>query len=133
MEQPNSFDLKYVINTLEEIFAYMDTPEVMAAKKRNNDDYTLMMCNKFDDFRDRYYSLFSIILKGDFEEMDNLVTMIKTLALVETGDISIDTAHAHISEKLSEKYIYPQFGGKKNFEKTIKQRHKKNMADRKGM
>lgn len=50
--------------------------------------------------------------------------MINTLCLVKTGQISMDTAYAHIREELSKEYIYPQFGGKDKFEKAIIERSK---------
>jgi hypothetical protein len=49
--------------------------------------------------------------------------MLNTLAMVKSGKISVDTASAGIREELSGQYIYPKFGGKKEFERTIIERH----------
>ena len=120
----NSPDLKYVVNTLTQIFEVITTDEMINMKNTNREQYEQILHDQFTEFCDKYYSLFSVILDGEFDSMTHLVMMIKTLCLVKSGQITMDTAYAHIREELSNQYIYPQFGGKKEFEKTIMSRNK---------
>jgi hypothetical protein len=115
-------DLRYVVDTMTQIFTIITTDRMIELKKNNRDQYEQELHDQFKDFCDKHYSLFSVILDGELDSMTHLVMMIKTLCLVKSGQITMDTAYAHIREELSNHYIYPQFGGKKGFEKAIKDR-----------
>ena len=117
-------DLKYVVDTLTQIFMVISTDKMIELKKNNVEQYEQELHDQFTDFSEKYYSLFSVILDGELDSMTHLVMMIKTLCMVKSGQITMDTAFAHIREELSNQYIYPQFGGKKGFEKTIMERSK---------
>lgn len=117
-------DLKYVVDTLTQIFEVITTDEMINMRERNKEQYEQTLHDQFTDFCEKYYSLFSVILDGELDSMTHLVMMIKTLCMVKSGQITMDTAYAHIREELSNKYIYPQFGGKKGFEKAIMTRNK---------
>lgn len=117
-------DLKYVVDTLTQIFEVITTDEMIDMRKTNRDQYEQTLHDQFTEFCDKYYSLFSVILDGELDSMTHLVMMINTLCLVKSGQITMDTAYAHIREELSNQYIYPQFGGKKGFEKAIMSRNK---------
>ena len=118
-------DMKYIVDTLTQIFEVITTERMIQLQQNNREQYEQELHDQFKDFCDRYYSLFSVILDGELDSMTHLVMMIKTLCLVKTGQITMDTAYAHIREELSNHYIYPKFGGKKGFEKAIKSRGKK--------
>jgi len=121
----SSPDLQYVINELTKIFEFISTDEMLSLKESDKVTYDKTLTEKFPEFSERFYALFSVILAGEFDSMTHLVMMIKTLGMVKTGKISMDTAYAHVREELSNEYIYPQFGGKAGFEKAIKDRHNK--------
>ena len=116
-------DLKYVVDTLIQIFEYISTDEMLELKKKDKMEYDKVLTMKFNEFSEKQFSLFSVVLAGEYDSMTHLVMMIKTLGMVKTGQITMDTAYAHIREELSNKYIYPQFGGKKQFEKAIRDRN----------
>lgn len=118
-------DLKQLVETLTAIFECIGTDDMIRLRETDKDKYDETLLKKFPDFCERYWSLFNIILDGEMESMGNLVMMINTICMVKTGQISMDTAYAHIREKLSEKYIYPTFGGKDKFEKTMIENHRK--------
>lgn len=118
-------DLKYVVDTLTQIFEAISTDEMVELRKTKQEQYEQILHDRFTDFCDRYYTLFSVILDGDIDSMSHLVMMINTLCMVKTGQITMDTAYVHIREELSKHYIYPKFGGKKEFEKAIINRSQK--------
>lgn len=117
-------DLKYVVDTLTQIFEVISTDEMINMRNTNREQYEQTLHDRFTEFCEKYYSLFSVILDGELDSMTHLVMMIKTLCMVKSGQITMDTAYAHIREELSNQYIYPQFGGKKGFEKAIMNRNK---------
>lgn len=123
-------DLKYIVDTVTQILELMSTDEMINLKQTDVVQYEQIIHDKFVDFCDKYYSLFSLLLDGKVESLSNLITMINTLCMVKTGQISMDAAYTNIREDLSNKYIYPKYGGKREFERSIiersKRKHKKN-------
>jgi hypothetical protein len=118
-------DIKYIIDSITNIIEFISTDEMFKLKEENKTEYEQIIYEKFKDFSGRYFSLFNIILDGELNSLSHLVMMLNTLCMVKTKKISMDEAYAHIREELANQYIYPQFGGKKNFEKTLKERSKK--------
>jgi hypothetical protein len=112
-------NLKYIISTLTEIFEYISKNEMIELKEKDFDAYKQNIRLKFPEFEDNYFSLFNVILDGELDSITHLVMMIKTLCMVKTGQLSMDTAFTNVREELSNRYIYPQFGGKQEFENTM--------------
>jgi hypothetical protein len=80
--------------------------------------------DKYNDFGERHNTLLHSILDDRIDELGNLIYMLKTLASVKSGKLTMIEANAMVREKLSSEYIYPKFGGKTQFEKAIKKRAK---------
>lgn len=118
-------DIKYIVDTVAQILEYMSDDEMIKLKDENVTLYEQKIHEKFTDFSDKYFSLFSFLLDGKLESLFNLITMLNALAMVKTGKISMETATVGVREDLSNQYIYPKFGGKKEFERTIIERHNK--------
>jgi hypothetical protein len=118
-------DMKNIVDTLTQIFEYMATDEMIKLKETNIMHYEQRIHDKFPDFCERYYALTSALLDGNLSSLDNLVDMIRTICLVKSGQITMDTAYTHVREELASKYIYPKFGSKQKFEQAIVERSKK--------
>lgn len=118
-------DMKNIVDILTQIFEYMATNEMIKLKETNIMQYEQRIHDKFPDFCERYYALTSALLDGNLSSLDNLVDMIRTICLVKSGQITMDTAYAHVREELASKYIYPKFGSKQKFEQAIIERGKK--------
>lgn len=119
-------ELKYVIDTITDILEYMMDDNIKKIKKENKEEYDIKIYEKYREFGDKYYTLFSLILDDNIDKISNLVMMLNTLSMVRTGQISMETANEYVREELSKTYIYSVFGGKKEFERTIMSRNKKN-------
>lgn len=118
-------DIKDIVDTVIKILEFMSSDEMIELKNTNTMQYEQQVHDKFPEFADKYFSLFSLLLDEKLESISNLFTMLNTLALVKMGKITMETASNGIKEDLSNKYIYPKFGGKKEFEKTIIDRYNK--------
>lgn len=125
-------EMQQLVETLTEIFEFMATDEMIALKVADMVQYEQILHDKFPEFCERYFSLFSTVLDGDFDSLDNLVVMVKYLCMVKAGEITMDTANTQIRDELASKYIYPKFGGKQEFEKTIIERSKNNKSRKHG-
>jgi hypothetical protein len=62
--------------------------------------------------------IISLMLADDrYENLDRLLDMFDRLEEVKKGRVEINDAQRNFGEKLNEKYVYPKFGGKEEFEK----------------
>lgn len=118
-------DLMELVEQLTSIFEFMATPEIVEMRRSDFDKFEQMMFDKYSDFCDKYFTLFSTAIHYDPDKddgsLDNLVMMINALFMVKIGKISIDTANTVIGEELAQKYVYAKHGGKKKFEENIKE------------
>jgi hypothetical protein len=115
-------DIEYFVHTLTDILECISSDEMKQMRINNYEAYCDLLTNKYAQFSDRHSTLFHNILTDHIDSMEQLIYMLGILAQVKTGKMQMDTANAIIREKLSSEYIYPQFGGKDAFEKTIKKR-----------
>lgn len=118
-------DLKYIIDTVDDIFEYIYSDELIRMKIVDNKTYKIKVFTQFPDFAEKYNALMNIIVDGEQKSLENLVMMLNTICMVRTNKISMDTAFTNVREKLSDQYIYSKFGGKKEFEKVMNERHNK--------
>jgi hypothetical protein len=64
--------------------------------------------------------IISLMLADDrYENLDRLLDMFDRLEEVKKGRVEINDAQRNFGEKLNEKYVYPKFGGKEEFEKKM--------------
>lgn len=54
-----------------------------------------------------------------YENLERLLDMFDRLEEVKKGRVEINEAQRNFGEKLNEKYVYPKFGGKEEFEKKM--------------
>lgn len=115
-------DLDYLVTNLVKILEFMNEECNVILKRENKEMFKKVMEEKFPEFVDKYYSVFQQLLTDDMDSFEKLLMMIEQLNRVKIGEIDLDEAFEYVREKLSGEYIYPQFGGKEAFEKTIKER-----------
>lgn len=118
-------DMMELVDQLTSMFEFMTEPEIVEMRRENYEQFEQIMYDKYQGFCDKYFTLFSMVIHYDPEKddksLDNLVMMINALCMVQLGKISVDTANTVIGEELAEKYIYSKHGGKKKFEKHVKE------------
>ena len=79
---------------------------------------------KYKKIFEENYSLIFSIIRYEISDFNILVKMLNVMILLETKQIDKNKANEIIKDTVNELYIYPKFGGKDNFEKIIKARHK---------
>jgi hypothetical protein len=60
------------------------------------------------------------------DNIDKLFNMLSRLKDVETGKSNVEKEFMKVREELAHEFLYPQFGGKKGFEKAMEEDLKKN-------
>lgn len=79
---------------------------------------------KFQNLFIHNYALISALIKNEIDDLNMITKMINLMILVETKQIFKNEANEYMKELLNDLYVYSKFGGKENFEKTIKEKHK---------
>lgn len=122
----NAPETKKIVIKIIEIIQYMVTEEIVCLKKLNYQSFNDHMYEKeeFQDFIDKYFSLFTILIGEKIPSFKMLSIIIATKAKVETGELLETDANNLITEFMNNKFIYSKYGGKENFENYIKNKHK---------
>lgn len=118
-------DLKYITDNLIKILACMEENEMVQLRKMDNELFKRKMEDKFNEFSERYYSMFQQLLTGETDNIGKIIMMLDALHRVNRGQLTMDGAFEDVRETLSKEYIYPKFGGKQSFEKKIIERANK--------
>jgi hypothetical protein len=116
-------DLNKLTSTLCDILEYMNLDEMVALHNEDQNKYEEHIDKHFEEFSLNYPSLLTLLLENKEENLHKLLYMIGMLQKVKDNNISMDTAVDTLRESLASEYIYPQFGGKQQFEETIKNRN----------
>lgn len=121
-------DLEELLKNIIEMVKYTSTDEMINMEKENPIVYEQHLDEKFEYISSRYYGIFKLLLVREEREenLGKLIDMFTKLKDVKNGRISIQDADKQYQESLNQEYIYPQFGGKENFEKRMAEIAKKN-------
>lgn len=94
--------------------------------KTKNIEYFGDLQDKFQDFYINFNGIFRMLARSDnrVTNLEYLSKLINILKDVKAGKKDINKQFDIFREQQAEKYIYPQFGGKKKFEEKLKERNK---------
>ncbi len=110
------------------IFLEYITSDVMEKfEDTDNNAFKEHVMNKFESYFDDYFSVFSMLLekKNRQENIKKLLNMLTTLDKIKKNNGNIKKEFEKFQEQKAAEYIYPKFGGKEQFEKTMKKQLKK--------
>ena len=104
--------IKNVLKAIE----IMDRPDMIQLQKVN---YPNFMDRIINDIPDIQTSMIKILSDRENRvyNLEKVLEMIETLRKVKNGQLDMQKAFSDFIEQQNEKYIYPQFGGKEEFEK----------------
>lgn len=115
-------DIKNIYEQLDEFLLFIESPQMMKIKKENDIDYERVIYNKYNDKLPRVMIRLLLDEENRYENLDRLMDMLDTMDKVKSGKKDINIAYEEFSEKINEKYLYPMFDGKENFNKVISQK-----------
>ena len=107
--------IKNVLKAIE----IMDTDEMI---KLQEESYPRFMNKIIEEIPDIQTSMIKILSdrQNRVPNLERVLQIIETLRKVKTGKLNMESAYADFVEEQNEKYIYPQFGGKEEFERKYK-------------
>jgi glucosamine 6-phosphate synthetase-like amidotransferase/phosphosugar isomerase protein len=111
--------IKNVLRAIE----IMDTDDMI---KLQEESYPRFMNKVIDEIPDIQTSMIKILSdrQNRVQNLERILQIIETLRKVKFGNLNMESAYANFVEEQNEKYIYPQFGGKKEFEQKYKKINK---------
>lgn len=118
----NAPETSKIVIKIIEIIEYMLTDEIKNLKLTNYKQFVNHMYDKeeFHKFIDEYFSLFAILIEKKLPPIELLYLIISSKAQLESGKCTKEEADNFVSEYISNKYVYPSYGGKDKFEKHFK-------------
>ena len=107
--------IKNVLKAIE----IMDTEEMI---KLQEESYPRFMNKIIEVIPDIQTSMIKILSdrQNRVPNLERVLQIIETLRKVKLGNLNMESAYADFVEEQNEKYIYPQFGGKEEFERKYK-------------
>lgn len=114
---PENSETRYIFKIIIDIIEFIQqNPDL---KTLPVIDYHEKLFERYKDFSDRYFNIFMLVIENKIED-DTLINVLKVKAAIELNYITQSTGDAYISELIAEKYLYPTFGSKENYEQTVK-------------
>lgn len=122
---------KFVSDMTNIITTINNDNNLMKLRNENYEKFkdTVFEIEEFKPFIDNYFNFFMMIISPQPPPYEVISMFIVYKAKVETKRITQEQADKEIAEYMNNMFIYPKFGGKDNFEKTILKRHKQKLQD----
>lgn len=120
-ERTQMRDLVKVKKEIIEILEYMNTDQMIELEAKNRNIYEMHIESKFEDFATNYYTILKLLFdkEGKEENLIRLLELFDRLGDIKKRGSNLDKEYERFIEEQREAYLYPQFGGKRNFEKEM--------------
>ena len=114
-------DIDELLEHVDELFKFVETNNMLKLEKENKQEFESKIYAKFNTkLPMKMIGLF--VEKNRYENLDSVLDMLDTLRDIKNGKKDINEEHEKFTNKQTEKYLYPPFGGKEKFEKAMKQK-----------
>jgi hypothetical protein len=123
-------DIDHLTSGLVAIMEYVERDDIYELKNLNPIAFEEHLAEKFPEHFDRYYSTIMTLINTKADNINNFIHMINTFKEVRDKGKNIDLEYENYKEHLAEQFIYPDHGGKEEFENKMKnsqneKKHKK--------
>ena len=123
-DKPNVPNMDFLTNQLVEILSYVNTDAMDEMRKNDKNGFKTHIQNKFSEFSDKYYTLLEMILN---DEVNDITPLLQMLSIFNTTTSEkLDSQFESYKESVADKFLYPTFGGKEQYEKKMKEEIRKN-------
>jgi len=122
-----------LLNDITELLNYMATDEMVKLEKENREEFCKHLRETFINFEYKgNRSVFNILIddRNRDKNFDQLLSMIATLQLVKVGKRDVKEEHEKFKDSNDNRYVYPLYGGKEEFEKKMKEQNKKKLNEK---
>jgi hypothetical protein len=117
-------DLEVLTQTIISFLQYINTDEMIAMEINDHPGYIRHLEEKFDDFTLNYYHMFKMLTTAENRDKNvmKLLNMLELLGEIKNGNRNMQTEFEKFREDQAEEYIYPEYGGKAQFEEALTKR-----------
>jgi hypothetical protein len=123
-DKPEVPNMEFLTTQLVEILSYVNTDAMNDMRQNDKNGFKTHIQNKFHEFSDKYYSLLDMILDEEITDITPLLQMLSIFK--QTTNDKLDSQFESYKETVAEKYLYPTFGGKDQYEKKMKEEMRRN-------
>jgi len=129
LEIPN---VDKLLNVVLEIIMLINTEEMQQMEIIDPVKMERLLEQKYQDFADRYYGLFKLLLERANREENilKIITIFERLKKIEEGKVSYDYEYKKFTEGLNDEFIYSKYGGKQKFEAFMMKKNKCNKTNK---
>lgn len=107
-------DTNELIEHLNNAILFIDTPAMQLLEIEDNEKFETILHEKYNSRLPN--SMIKLLCSNERENnIEQIVEMLCSLSEIKQGKKDLMEETKKFSEKQSEKYIYPKFGGKNNF------------------
>ena len=115
---------KRFIKELTDYIKFLESEKIKIYRdKKKFKEIEDIVIDRYPELAAKNFALISALMRGEIKDFSILNKMINLMILIETKQINPDVANECMKETLNEMFIYSKFGGKEQFEKTIKEKN----------
>ena len=114
-------DIEKLLDNILNFLNYINQESMQELEATNKIEFDQHLNTHFNDFSEKHYSIFKMLLDSENRATNiaKLFDMLSKLKQVKMGRLDIHQADRDFQEELNNKFLYPKFGGKEQFEKEI--------------
>jgi len=109
-------DLEKLTDDIIDFLKFKDKPENEVLRKNNFGAFLQKVDEKYPNIP---FSIIKMLTDEDETDEQKSENIVKLLNDIKLGNKNIKEGFEEFREELSEEYIYPQFGGKEQFERAV--------------
>lgn len=106
-------DLGELLNYVNSLIAFVETPEMVILSKTNYQEYERKAYQRYNQHMPIKIIGMMVNEEERYENLERLLDMFDRLDGVKTGTRNMQDEYEDFSEKLNEQYLYPEYGGSK--------------------
>lgn len=120
-------DLENMLTHIDNLIEYAESTEMRILSNTNYQEYETKIYQRFNQHIP--IKMISLLIDENerYDNLDGIIGMFETLKDIKEGKKNMQNEYEKFSEKLNEKYLYPDFGGKENFINEMKNSAKKDI------
>ncbi len=114
-------DVDVMVKTLDKLIDYIESPRMKKLEETDKKKFESLVYGKYNSVLPM--KMIGLLIEDErYENLAKLLDMLETLSQIKKGKKDIAEESKKFSEACNEKYMYPQFGGKENFEKMMSEK-----------
>jgi hypothetical protein len=115
-------DLDVLTAKIVEILEYLELPEVKKVCEKDDSIIRMSLINKYADSVP--LNFIDLFMDKDEEHkqesIERTLIWIEQMAKVKAGEADLEEVSKSLVDEVNQRYVYSKYGGKENFEKTLR-------------